>query len=281
MDEVLREHLDSENYYEAHQVLKSQVARKKGRKKFKEAAEQAAKGCRILLEHNQADCATDLGKQMLELYDEADIKETESSFKTVLEICGGYSSQAANSVVAQTTLIKAAIKWSSKSGEYKMGNPALHNMAAATYTNAGMFEKAQPHFLRGDDPMAFGEMLDQWSATGYSSEADLFLARSVLGYLVLKNLRDANALYTYMTTDRQFIITPMHNFLKFLLLVLERDAVPLFQDLRRRYGPTLDREPSLNMFLDAIGQAFYDLQPPQSGLAAMMGDMMKGFMSPQ
>jgi len=279
MEAVLEEHIASGNYYEAHQVLKSQVARKKSRKKYKEAAAMAAKGCKLLLENGQSDSATDLGKQMLDLYAEAGINESDASLATVLDICSSFPSDA-SAVTARTTLIKAAIKWSTKTGEYSHGNPKLHNMAAASFAQHGMYEKAQAHFLRGDEPTAFSEMLSQWSAQGYASEQDLFLARAVLGYIVLKNLRDANTVYecTLRTVREQ---TPMHNFLKFLLLVLERDAAPLFQDLRKRYAPTIDRDPSLNMFLDAIGQTFYNIRPAQSGLAGMMGEMMKSFMAPQ
>jgi len=278
MESVLQEHIASGNFYEAHQVLKSQVARKKGRKKYSEAAAMAAKGCRLLLEHNQCDCATDLGKQMLDLYDEAKISESDESLATVLDICAAFPSDS-GAATAHTTLIKAAIKWSTKTGEYTHGNPKLHNMAAATFAAHGMYEKAQPFFLRGDNPTNFSEMLCAWSAQGFQSEQDLFVARAVLGYLVLKNLKDANVvLDCTLQTVRE--PTPMHNFLRFLLLVLERDAAPLFQDLRRRYAPTIDRDPTLNMFLDAIGQTYYNLQPPRSGLGGIMGDMMKSFMQP-
>lgn len=127
MEAVLQEHLDSGNYYEAHQVFKSQVARKKSRKKYKDAAAMAAKGCKLLAEHSQFDSATDLGQQMLELYGEADMKETPEILgaatphllgdtmltpvpfptATIVEISDAYPTSA---VGAQTTLLKAAIK---------------------------------------------------------------------------------------------------------------------------------------------------------------------------
>ena len=66
------------------QVIKTQVARKKGRKQFKAAAKMAADGCKLLLEHKQSDSATDLGQQMLELYAEAEIKEGEGSLGNFL-----------------------------------------------------------------------------------------------------------------------------------------------------------------------------------------------------
>jgi len=122
-------------------------------------------------------------------------------------------------------------------------------------------------------------MLNEWAGKGYSSEADLFLARAILGLLVLRNMRDANAVYSEVTKGVA-ALTPMHNFLRFLLLVLERDAAPLFQDLRKRYAPTIDRDGGLNMFLDAIGESYYKIKPTQNGFAGMMQDMMKGLMGP-
>ena len=316
MEQLIQEHLQNQNYYEAHQVildrfgrlmsiplivmrvqvLKSQVARKKSRKKYKEAAKMASDGCSILLQHQCSDSATDLGQQMLELYTEADIKESEETLATVLGICKAYP---VDDIVAQSTLIKAAIKWSKKTGEFRHGNPLLHNLCAEVYTRHHMYDKAQPHFLRGDQPEAFATMLRQWSSQGYASEQvptqkkrtgclspipsptlikpllqDLFLARAILGLLALRNMRDANTLYSEVTKSITEL-TPMHNFLRFLLLVLERDAAPLFQDLRKRYAPTIERDSSLNMFLDAIAQTYYNIKPMSNPLA----DMMKGLMS--
>jgi len=123
-------------------------------------------------------------------------------------------------------------------------------------------------------------------------------------YVVLRNMRDANILFSEIISKTEKP-TPMHNFLRFLLLALERDAAPLFQDLRRRYAPTIDRDGQLNMvplascilifclpwiicqygshfvpsqFLDAIGQMYYNIQPTQTGFQSMMSDMMKGLM---
>jgi len=226
--------------------------------------------------HDQSDSATDLGQQLLAIYEDVSFEGPPETLEKLQKICSSYPEDA---VVAQTTLVKAAIKWSAQHGEHIHGHPSLHNIAASSFMRHEMFEKAQPHFLRGDTPESFAEMLVKWSAMGYRSERDLFLARAVLGYLALKNLQDANLVYERVmetVTDP----TPLDNFLRFLLLVLERDAIPLFQELRRRYAPTLDRDPTLHMFLDAIGNVFYSIQTQQGGLAGMMGEMMKSFMSP-
>lgn len=274
MEAVLQEHLSSGNFYEASQVLRTQIARKQARKKTKDAISIAVSGCRALLEHGQAQSANDVGQLLMELYTDAELPESGENLEPILEICRGFPEDA---VVAQATLVKAAIKWSVKCGEYARGHPALHNIAAESYARAEMYDKAQNHFLNGDQPRAFAKMLIQWSSKGYRSEYDLFLARAVLGYLALKNLRDANVLYESVC-ESVVEPTPMHNFLRFLLLVLERDALPLFQDLRRRYDTTLGRDPNLQMYLDAVGTAFYNLQPAQSGMGGMMGEMMKNLL---
>ncbi len=46
------------------------------------------------------------------------------------------------------------------------------------------YAQAQTHFLKGDSPKEFGEMLVNWAKQGYPSEYDLYIARAVLMYVV-------------------------------------------------------------------------------------------------
>lgn len=140
----------------------------------------------------------------------------------------------------------------------------------------------------------------QWSRLGYAGERDLFLARPVLQLLCLGNLRDANGVVTAFGAREQTTLsgdsaapaksavaslpalpatleTPLTRFVRFLLLTLERDARPLFTALADKYGPALARDPALPGYVQTIGARYYNIQPPQSGLAAMANSLMSLF----
>lgn len=86
-------------------------------------------------------------------------------------------------------------------------------------------------------------MLVKWSQTGHKTERDLYLARGVLQLLSLENLRDANIVYNSFLTQAP-ISSPLINFLRFLLVTLERQALPLFQLLQQKYALSLERDAS-------------------------------------
>lgn len=274
MEELLQEHLDAGRLYEAHQVYRTRFSRKKNRKKYADARDGAAAGCLQLLERGEPDCATDLGKQIVEMYTEAGLKETPENLTPLVQMIKSYPTGA---VVSQTTLGKAAVRWSASAGEFAEGSPALHNALAESLASQGEYGLAQPHFLKGDQPEAFAQMITTWAATGSRSESDLFTARAVLGYLVSKNVRDANILFSRLqqSVDEP---TPLHNFLRFLLMCVTRDATPLYQELCKRYQKTLSRDKSFEHYIDVIGQMYFKIQKPKNPMQQMMQQMMGGMM---
>lgn len=100
-------------------------------------------------------------------------------------------------------------------------------------------------------------------------------------YLSLGNLRDANRLWdsvkqTLSDNFQELPDTPLLQFIKFLLLTLERDALPLFRMLKQEYKSSLDRDPSYDEYLNEIGERFYNLQR-RNGMQGILGDFMKMF----
>lgn len=65
--------------------------------------------------------------------------------------------------------------------------------------------------------------------------------------------------------------SPLLNFLRFLLMTLERDAAPLFTLLVQRYTPTLERDDALPNLAAEIGRKFYNIEPPKSMIESVMG----------
>ena len=63
--------------------------------------------------------------------------------------------------------------------------------------------------------------------------------------LSLENLRDANIVYEKFLENIK-LDTPLINFLRFLLLTLERNALPLFKLLKVKYSVALRRDKSFD-----------------------------------
>lgn len=100
-------------------------------------------------------------------------------------------------------------------------------------------------------------------------------------YLTLSNMKDANLIFDiYMKQLPEIPQTPLINFIRFLLVTLERDAADLFQMLRTKYKASLSRDPSFTQMMDQIGQLYFKLQP-SSQSNNFLGELMKSLFTPQ
>ena len=67
-------------------------------------------------------------------------------------------------------------------------------------------------------------MVLEWASTGYASEIDLFVTRSVLWLAQKKNLRDANLLFSHIKqlkeSDPEFAKLPLIHYCEFVLETL-------------------------------------------------------------
>ncbi|GLE02066.1 hypothetical protein PINS_up010904 [Pythium insidiosum] len=226
-----------------------------------------------LLRHDQNTAATEMSTLLVSVYTDHHWKVDDASKQRLRQIEEAFRGKPQFSADLAVVL-KHAVKWSAAEGSRKRGDPELQLLLARAYHRAGDFQHATKHFLHAEQPVEFASVLFEWSKTGYPSEADLFVARAVLQLLSLENLRDANKVYEeYMAlsqTAGRSTDLPLYNFLKFLLLTLERDALPLFQMLQERYAASLNRDASLKSYMSAIGQRFYGLQPPRTGLSSLL-----------
>ncbi|KAA3454067.1 Golgi to ER traffic protein 4-like protein [Gossypium australe] len=181
-----------------------------------------------------------------------------------------------------SSFLRAAIKWSAEFGASRNGDPQLHAMLAeyiySESTELNM-AKVSYHFVRGNNPKKFASTLVNFMSKCYPDEDDIAIARAVLiirtyllqldcrirtyllldlsayidsfEYLSMGNLRDANCLMDELkrqveSQELDFPESDLIQFITFLLLTLERDALPLFNMLRVNYKSSMDREPAFN-----------------------------------
>ncbi|KAK9756539.1 hypothetical protein RND81_01G104700 [Saponaria officinalis] len=80
-------------------------------------------------------------------------------------------------------------------GAQKSGSPELHAMLAEyTYSESVEVDmsKVTYHFVRGNNPDKFASVLVNFLEKCYPGEDYVAIARAILMYLALGNLRDAN-----------------------------------------------------------------------------------------
>ncbi|RXI09093.1 hypothetical protein DVH24_023237 [Malus domestica] len=293
------------NFYGAQQMYKSISARYVAAQRFSEAVDIFQSGACNQLKHGQVTCGAELAalfvetlvkgrfpyddetlvrvrkiykafpripvpQQLGDLDDMQQLSETLGAAKTCVEGCSSF--------------LKAALKWSKEFGAPRSGAPEIHVMLA----NYIYFEspevdmvRVSHHFVRGNNPKEFASTLVNFMGKCYPEEDDLAIARAILMYLSVGNLRDANNLRDEIkkqveSKQLDFPISDLIQFINFLLQTLLRDALPLFNMLRAKYKSSLDREPTFHELLDEIAEKFYGVRRrnPLQGMG-MFGEMFK------
>ena len=299
----LEKAINEGNFYGAQQMYKSISARYVSAERYSEALDLLESGACLQLKHGQVTCGAELAvlfvdtlvkgkipynedildrvRKIYEVFpkvplpsnmlDDEDVREfTEAlgAAKTCLEGCSSF--------------LRAAIKWSAEFGASRNGDPQLHAMLAeyiySESTELNM-AKVSYHFVRGNNPKKFASTLVNFMSKCYPDEDDIAIARAVLMYLSMGNLRDANCLMNELkrqveSQELDFPESDLVQFITFLLLTLERDALPLFNMLKMNYKSSIDREPAFNELLDEIAEKFYGVQR-RNPLQGMFGDLFK------
>eukprot|EP00126_Sphaerothecum_destruens_P007168 Sdes_comp19720_c0_seq1m11674 len=266
------------DYYEAHQMYRTLYFRMLGQNKIQECIQLLVSGSTRLLECGQETSGADLASLLLKVYTQSKISVTPQSLENIVKILNSFSH---DSPVRQD-FIQHAIKWT-HSPAFPRGDPSLHHIIGLRYSGEHCFQKAQSHLLLGTEasPTFLADMLVNWSLEGFDSERDLFVARPVLQYLCLGNLKAANILFENYTRKHPIIKNPpfrlpLLNFIQFLLSCCERDAAPLFKLLCEKYSIALKRDPLFGQYLEKIGQIFFSIRPQQAGFQGVFANLFSG-----
>ncbi|KAF4389157.1 hypothetical protein F8388_026886, partial [Cannabis sativa] len=138
-----------------------------------------------------------------------------------------------------SSFLKAAIRWSAEFGAPRNGSPELHVMLAEyIYSESPEVDmtRVSNHFIRGNNPKKFASVLVNFMGKCYPGEDDLAISRAIL--------------------------------------MLQRDALPLFNMLKVKYKSCIDRDPSFKELLDDIAEKFYGVRR-RNPLQGMFGDIFK------
>ncbi|KAI8563873.1 hypothetical protein RHMOL_Rhmol03G0143100 [Rhododendron molle] len=256
------------NYYGAQQMYKSISARYISAERYSEARDILHSGSCIQLEHGQLTCGAELALLYVETlvkgkypYDEDTLGQIQSyrvrkiykKFPRIpvpqhLDLGDDDDMQKLSEALGAakvrveccSSFLKAAIKWSAEVGAYRNGSPELHDMLAEyIYSESPEVDMARVsyHFVRGKHPRKFASTLVNFMGKCYPGEDDVAIARAIL--------------------------------------MLQRDALPLFNMLRQTYKSSIDREPVFNELLDVIAEKFYEVPRRNPLMQGMFGDIFK------
>ncbi|KAK4578911.1 hypothetical protein RGQ29_028827 [Quercus rubra] len=301
--EKLQKVVEEGNYYGAQQMYKSISARYVSAQRYSEALDILQSGACIQLKHGQITCGAELAVLFVETLVKGKIPYNSDALDRVRKIYKMFPqiplpqhlldddemeqiSEALGAAKIRvdgcSSFLKAALKWSVEFGAHKSGSPELHVMLAEyIYSESSEVDmvRVSNHFVRGNSPKKFASVLVNFMGKCYPDEDDLAIARAILMYLAMGNLRDANYLMDEIkkqleSNQLDFPQSDLIQFIIYLLQTLQRDALPLFNMLRASYKTSIEREPAFNELLDEIVAKFYGVRR-RNPLQGVFGDIFK------
>lgn len=290
-------------YYEAHQMYRTVCRRYIKQKKYKSAIDLLFSGAQTLLNHKQTGSGTDLSLYLIDAYNEEKMPVTDESRARIIQLLELFPAEEPG----RKRFIDASINWSIKFSENSAGDSELHHYVGKLLYKDHFYSDAEPHFLAGtsESSKVYGKMLVEWSGKDHPSKRGAYIARAVLQYLCLRNIRDAkNSFDSFIaelmekdpsiksgTVPYRPTITgdpievglytiPLLNFLQFLILTIQRDASDLFTELRNKYKSALSIEPSFDELLNKIGEIFFNLRVQRPQQFNIFQDLMSSLFTP-
>jgi hypothetical protein len=246
-----------EKYYEAQQLLRTQYNRATN---AKDKADIAVEGAMRLFDKKQGSAGGDLAMLAVDAFRAGNEKPSNPQLETLRKLACAFP---AGSEDTQLQFLKHALKWTIEKGPNPEGAQQLQLELARLALRKKDFAAANKHFIRSQAPEEHSALLCDLFKESMPKDADVFVAKSVLQYLCVEDLKSANLLFANMKAFcKAALDSPLTNFIGFLLKTVERDATQLFQLLRGKYAISLARDASLNAYLDRIGELYFGLKAP-------------------
>ncbi|XP_078047173.1 Golgi to ER traffic protein 4 homolog [Augochlora pura] len=261
----LQASINSNNFYEAHQVYRILYSRYLKEQNYSALLTLLYKGAINLLNHEQYASGADLGILFVNVLTKSKAERSPFYIKQVINLLSLMNPSSPE----RDTYIQSALQWSIINTKYKTGNPILHQKIAKVFWKEKNYVMAKQHFMRSSDARGCATMLVEYHVhRGYTNEVDLFIAQAVLQYLCLRNTATAQEVFNRYTLQHPNInsgppyLLPLLNFLFFLLKTIDSGELNVFTILCQQYQISLNRDPCYRQYLDEIGQLFFKVPSP-------------------
>lgn len=296
--------LQEDDYYGAEQACRMMhhrltQSKEPSSEQLNQALEILLNASRTLLSKGQIQAGTALALLITKHYVDYEVPVDTEHVDQLLSLEKAYGTSTLTDEGRRELLrfLKSSLAWSTKESlaGFRYGHPRINTSAAHAAAQVGDYENAQRFFLRSDDPNGAAEALFKYAKEEtLTSEVPLVLTRVVLAYLVAENIKDAKTFRTKFAqlaswrsvADGQSSTSsstpPLANFCELLIKICQLDssAANLFKKACNSYEPELSRDEKFAKQLSKIGQIYFSIQPSQpSGLAGMMGSMLRGMMN--
>lgn len=157
----------------------------------------------------------------------------------------------------------------------------MHKKIADLMWSESNYEQARHHYLLSKDGVAFGNMLIELSQKkAFASEMDLIIAQVVLQLLCLKEKDTAletfstyTKLHPKISTSKPPYLTPLLNFLYFLLKLIENPNLVAFRSLCELYKVALSRDNYYEKQLQTIGSHYFGLKLQKDTSGGVFGEL--------
>lgn len=305
--------IDSGEYYEAHQTLRTITNRYVKAKQFKEAIDLLYQGSTILSSKKEYGSSSDLIAYLILVYRESNVVCTneapQKEYKLrLIELV----SLLPDSDTSLADLSKQSIGWSTASGDSTFGDASLHHTFGLKFLNAAQLDEssatederaqifafAELHLILGtyESLPPYVSFLHDWFVQSKSRDSSLdagvFLSRAVFNYAYLKNLKFVkeaiDQFLAKMTAENPektedilfFDAHPLLNFVQLLAATLAKEgAGDKFLKLYSQYKPQLVVN-DLTAPVEYLGRFYFNLnlgkpQGEQNMLANLMGGLFK------
>ncbi|PKS10820.1 hypothetical protein jhhlp_002577 [Lomentospora prolificans] len=292
----LQEKIEEGQFYEAQQQTRVVAARYIKAKKWDAAIDILFNVAKALLTAGQGGSGGDLCNLLVEVYEKAELAPDANSKGRLLTCLRLFDSEEPT----RKKFIGSMIGWSSKFGEFPAGDPELHHVVGSLYAEEHESYDAERHLVLGtkDSPEILARMEYKWYKEGDSHLAAQYVARAVIPYLLVGNVRAANTSFRIFTSalcednkglsvqdvssqssdSKIFPSLPLLNFLSLLLLAVQRGSADLYRQLITKYSAHLKENGTWFDSLDAIAEMYFGVkrQRQSNPLFDMMGSLFGG-----
>ncbi|KAK4157217.1 hypothetical protein C8A00DRAFT_11950 [Chaetomidium leptoderma] len=286
-----------EEQYEAAQETRLVAARYTKQANWPAAIDILSNVSQALLRAGQGGSGGDLAILLVDVYRQAAQKPDGGSRGKLLTCLRLFDREEPT----RKKFIKEMIEWSRKFGDYPAGDPELHHVVGALLAEEHETEEAERHLILGtkDSAETLSRMEYEWYKEDDSHTAPLYCARGVLPYLLVANVRAANASYrvfvsTLATENKGLVVQdvssqgsdvrifpslPLLNFLGLLLLAVQKGSPDLFRQLKTKYAANINElGGAWDTALEMVAEMYFGIQRPRQSnpLFDMMGSLFGG-----
>ncbi|CAN6627138.1 golgi to ER traffic protein 4 [Trichomonascus vanleenenianus] len=291
--ERTREKIESKQFYEAHQAVRTIAARYIRQKAYNDAIEVLYTAAKQLLEAGQPGSGSDLLLYMISVYHTAETPVDNESRARVSQLVQMFDPQepTLTKIAQETTL------WSSKFGESKYGDPRLHHVFGQVFAKAGDVNETEKHlllgtadsvkvlagfefewFLENDDRTSAGQYIGR-AVLGYLSTGNVSAAEGALGAFLEKFNADSSCPDpTEVLNDGAVFVydsVPLLDFFQLLVLASRKGDKSLFIKLVTKYEPQIRQVQPFGQGIEQVAQVIFGIQPRRQTniLQEMMGSL--------